>query len=183
MNITVRNILFIVFLITSFPVFSQQLQGLIPLETDSVQLELDRQREYRQLLSGSAENSLLIGQPALPGFNEQFEFNKRYSFHFDFNAFNGQTFSGFSTGSGIPLYSPFYRNGMVLSEASYQLGNRFVLGGFSYGANSLFSAPFPNQGLNRFDSYGSTLFMQYKVSKNFKIETRVNVSQGNHPGF
>ena len=58
------------------------------------------------------------------------------------------------------------------------MADKFKIGGFSYGANSVFSAPFPNQGLNNYDYRGATMFMQYKVSKNFKIETSVNVQQG-----
>jgi hypothetical protein len=82
-----------------------------------------------------------------------------------------------------PFFSPFYQNGMVLSEGAYNFGGKFTFGGFSYGTNSVMSAPLPNQ-MNKFDNYGSTLFMQYKVSKNFKIETRVNINQGGgYPGF
>jgi len=75
--------------------------------------------------------------------------------------------------------SPFIRDGTVFSAGEYQFSDKFKIGGYSYGANSVFSAPFPNQGLNdSYDFRGNTLFMQYKVSKNFKIETRVNVQQG-----
>jgi len=76
-----------------------------------------------------------------------------------------------------PFYSPFYQNGRVFSEAAYKIGDKFTFGGFSYGTNPMMMPP-PAPGINNFNRYGSTMFMQYKVGKNFKIETRVNVSQG-----
>ena len=79
--------------------------------------------------------------------------------------------------------SPFYQNGTILSQAAYQLSDKFTMGGYSYGTNSIFAAPNANPRANKFNNYGSTLYMQYKVSKNFKIETRVNVSQGGGPGY
>ncbi len=182
-SILFRNIASLLLLVLSLNGFSQQAILLKPLETDSTQMEFERQMEYRQLISGSKESGLLLGNGTISKFDERLEFDKRYSFNLDFNAINGNTFTAISTGDGIPFYTPFYHNGMVLSEAAYQLGNRFVLGGFSYGANSVFSAPFPNQGFGNFDSYGSTLFMQYKVSKKVKIQTRFNVSQGHYPEF
>ena len=178
-----RNIASFLMLLLSLTGFSQQGILLKPLETDSTQMEFERQLEYRQLISGSPESDFFTGDNSISKFDERLEFDKRYSFNLDFNAINGNTFTAISTGDGIPFHTPFYHNGMVLSEAAYQLGNRFVLGGFSYGANSVFSAPFPNPGYGNFDSYGSTLFMQYKVSKKVKIQTRVNVSQGHYPEF
>ncbi|MFW5774542.1 MAG: hypothetical protein ACOCWD_07650 [Tangfeifania sp.] len=74
--------------------------------------------------------------------------------------------------------APFLRNGTVFSQGSYQLNDKFRLGGYSFGGNSIFSAPFPNQNTGNFDFRGSTLFMEYKVSDKFKIETKVSVSQG-----
>ncbi len=80
-----------------------------------------------------------------------------------------------------PLFSPFIRDGSVFSGADYKIGNKLLLGGFSYGGNSIFSAPFPNRGVNSYDFRGSTLFMEYNISKNFKIGTSVTVTRS--PGF
>lgn len=160
-------------------------QGIImkPLETDSAQMELERQMEYRQLISGSQTGSLLTEKIALPGFNDLLTANNRYAFNFDFSAINNFAFTGISTGTGSAFYNPYFHNGVVLSEGAYKLGDKFTFGGFSYGANTVFSAPLPNQSSGSFDSYGSTLFMQYNVSKKVKIQTRVNVSQGHFPEF
>ncbi|HSM48550.1 MAG TPA: hypothetical protein VK872_12085, partial [Draconibacterium sp.] len=119
------------------------------------------------------------------GFDLNTEFAKMYSLNLNLYNFNNMFNSGFSTGMMNPFYSPFYQNGMVLSEGAYKFSDKFTFGGFSYGANSMMSGPpMPTPGMDKFDRYGSTLFMQYKVSKNFKIETRFNVSQGGrYPGF
>ncbi len=179
----VKNILVLFTFLISVAANAQQGIVMKPLEMDSTQLEMERQLEYRQLISGSQEGSLFSEKIKLPGFDERYEFNKRYTLNLDIFAFESFPQMGFSTGATNTFFSPFYHNGMILSDAAYQMGDKFVLGGYSYGANSVFSAPFPNQGMNNYDTYGSTLFMQYKVSKKFKIETRVNVSQGNRPGF
>ena len=139
--------------------------------------------EYRQLISGSQSSNLLTEKITLPGFNDLLIPDNRYSFNLDFNANKNFAFTGISTGTNTMFYNPYFHNGVVLSEGAYKFGNKFTLGGFSYGANSVFSAPLPNQGFGKFDSYGSTLFMQYNVSKKVKIQTRVNVSQGNYPEF
>ena len=181
---SLKTILVQVFLILSVIARAQERLVLKPLETDSVQLNLQRQMEYRQLISGQIAPEMNVEKLVLPQFSYKSEFLKRYSYHVDPYDFYDFPLHGFRTGMIDPYYSPFVRNGAVLSEGAYRLNDKFTFGGFSYGANSVMSAPFPNQGINKFDTYGSTLFMQYKVSKNFKIETRVNVQQrGTPPGF
>ena len=179
-----KKILFIALILIAQYCFAQQ--GLYTdfTEQDSAQMILQRQIEYYQLITGNYINSdLLLGDLELPEYDFMDEIQKSYTVGFDFSPVNN--YIGISNGMTSPLYSPYYRNGEVLSAAAYKLGNKLTLGGFSYGANSVFSAPYPSQGMNNnFDSYGSTLFMQYKVSKKFKIETRINVQQnGRHPGF
>ena len=154
-------------------------------EQDSVQMKLQREIEYRQLISGNTLiNNLMDKNIELPDFDFRAEFRNRYTLNLNINPVANYSVNGFLPGMVGPFYSPFYGNAKVLSAAAYQLGDKFTLGGFSYGSNSIFGASPANHGMNNFDSYGSTLFMQYKVSKNFKIETRVNVHQGGqHPGF
>ena len=181
-----KIILFLFLPLYLIPVKSIAQQGLImpTLEQDSAQIELGKQIEYRQLISGQVPGVMSPETIKLPGFNFNDEFSRRYTLNLNMQSFGGIPFTGFSAGSMYPGFSPFYQNGMVLSEAAYKVGDKFTFGGFSYGANSMMSAPLPNQGMNKFDSYGSTIFLQYKVSKNFKIETRVNVNQGGfYPGF
>lgn len=84
--------------------------------------------------------------------------------------------------SHYSLFSPFIHSGAVLHQAAYQLGEKFTVGGNSFGMNSIFS-PLPmHPSANQWDVRGASMFMQYKVNKNFKIETRISVT-GNqyHP--
>ncbi|HZH70902.1 MAG TPA: hypothetical protein VFD91_00310 [Mariniphaga sp.] len=152
-------------------------------EKDTVQLQLERDMLYRQLLSGSFMSTDLLQPFTVP----QVDFNASLSERWNLDSFDFKQNllqpEDIRLGFIGPLFTPFIREGTVLSSAAYQLNDRFKVGGYSFGANSIFTAPFPNQGFNNFDVHGSTLFMQYKVSKNFKIETRVNVTQGYGPGF
>ncbi len=182
---TVKKLFFVPLLFIAFGSLAQQGLQMDFTEQDSVQMELQRQMEYRQLISGNALNPGLMDEKMeLPNFDFKAEYTKRYTLNLNIDPITHYHFSGFSSGMTNPFYMPFYGNTKVLSAAEYQLGNKFTLGGYSYGANSIFSSPNLNPGMNNFDSYGSTLFMQYNVSKHFKIETRINVMQGGqHPAF
>ena len=157
--------------------------GSLEIEADSAQLELERKMLYQQLIDGHL-NAESASQPLqLPEFNYKNEMVKRWNIDISGLSAFQNTISGFSPLSFNYSMSPYFRNGAVFSSASYQINDKFTLGGYSFGANTIFSAPLPNQGMNNFDTRGSTLFMQYKVSKKFKIETRVSVSQGPGPGY
>ena len=173
-------VIFILFF-CSISGFSQNdLNQLLPFQ-DSTELEKERKLLYQQLLSGTLHSDGIMNKIEMPEFNLNQELMKRYSFNFNqINVDNLNSFS-FSPGTYAFYPSPFFRNGTIFSGASYKLNDKFNIGGYSFGANSVFTAPFPNQGLNKFDTRGSTFFMEYKVSKKVKIETRVSVSQG--PGF
>jgi hypothetical protein len=178
-----RNIISILICVAALPAFSQQSAILMPLESDSTQVELNRQIEYQKLISGS----LFDEQPEIRnGFpNTKFNFGdfQNNNLRLNFNDLKGFPITGFSAGNMGTYFSPFLHDATILSQGAYSLGNKFVLGGFSYGANSVFSAPFPNQTSPNFDEYGSTIFMQYKVAKGFRIETRFNVTNRPGPGF
>ena len=177
------NIFFLFLIITSIKSNAQQGELLMPLTQDSTQIELEKQIEYRQLISGDMFPGLHSETVTLSGFNFGDEYAQRYGFSFDFFTFNSYSMSGFSAGELGPMYSPFNQNGMVLSQGAYKFGNKFTLGGYSFGSNPM-NLPPPTMGMNDFSRYGSTMFMQYKVGKNFKIETRVNISKGGmYPGF
>lgn len=179
----ILNIVFFLLLVLPLKGFSQQGNLLKPLETDTAAIDLQRQAEYRQLVAGQIPDGLMVHQLEFPKFDFKNNFKSDYVFSFNKFFSGGMPFSGFSMGPTIPYFSPYYGNSTLLSQGAYQLNNKLVIGGYSYGVNSPFSAPLPSS-FEPFDRYGSTFFMQYKVGKNFKIETRVNVSQGNgHPGF
>ncbi|MEN8115419.1 MAG: hypothetical protein ABFS16_00450 [Bacteroidota bacterium] len=177
-----KQLLFIFFVLIGFGTAAQQGLQMNFTETDSTQMELARQMEYYQLITGNIGGESLLGKVDLPDFSFQQELQKRYTFSFEVFPISSFSFAGISSGP-FGAYSPFYHNGTVLSAAAYQLGDKFVIGGYSYGANTIHAAPYPNQSANYFDTYGSTMFMQYKVSKKFKIETRISVGQRQGPGF
>ena len=152
-------------------------------EEDSVQLQLDREILNMQLLPGPFMSTNLLEPFQFP----KVDFNANLSEYLNPNSFKitSNIIHPDDFGPGFIHYthSPFLKDGTVLSSAAYQLNERWRVGGYSFGANNIYTAPFPNRGFNNFDVHGSTLFMQYKVSKNFKIETRVNVTQSYGPGF
>lgn len=170
-------------LFTFFFIFSYAQEPLMPViaENDSAAVAAERQLIYYQLLSGTLPLGEFMEPVKLPEFNFQGEMAKRWTYAIQDNPMNFWSFEGFSSGLPVAGLSPFLRNETIFSGASYQINDSFTIGGYSFGANSVFSAPFPNQGMNNFDVRGSTIFLKYNVSKNFKIETRVNVTQG--PGF
>lgn len=173
---------YLIILFSAFALSSVAQQGLQMNfgEVDSTELRTHRQMEYYQFVNGTFGNDLLLDEISLPEFNAQQEYHSRYTL--SINALPTVNYIGGSIGPGMfSNFSPYFFNSQILSQAAYQLGDKFIVGGYSYGANSPLSAPLPNQNGSYFDTYGSTMFMQYKVSKNFKIETRVSVSQGQGP--
>jgi len=182
----VRKLLILFLMIISFAAAAQE--GLAPLMTDpvpdSVQLEAERQMMYHQLLNGTLDSDLFTQPIQLPEFDFKSEIIQRWNLNFNDLAYSPGYFGAFYPGRFTFQPSQFLLSGTVFSAGEYQFSDKFKVGGFSYGANSVFSAPIPNNGFNtNYDYRGASMFMQYKVSKNFKIETRVNVQQNNNPGF
>ncbi len=133
----------ILFLLALFIFVESNAQVMMPMEQDSAQIELERQIEYRQLIAGKPESNLFIEKIDLPDFDLTAEYDKRYTLNLNYFALKTLPLSNFSSSMFLPVYSPFFANGKILSEAAYQLGDKFVLGGYSYGMNSIFSAPLP----------------------------------------
>ncbi len=110
---------------------------------------------------------LTFDQPLLPDYNKILNLNK--------------TFSGvkMSTQTDLSLrmgYLPFFSSGKILNQASYRLNDKFSFGGNSFGGQSVFDQPALNPAIQNMSTKGASMFMQYKVSKNFKIETRVTLT-------
>ena len=166
------------FLIFVLGVTAQEpLMPLLP-ELDSTELKAERDMLYRQLLEGVSPHGDLMRPVQLPDFNFVEVLSQYQSYTLSDNSFGNWISNGFYPGYPGISPAPFLRNGTIFSQGSYQLNDKFRVGGYSFGGNSVFSAPFPNQNINNFDFRGSTLFMEYKVSDKFKIETRVSVTQG-----
>ena len=181
-----KKLIFIALLFLSLGSLAQQGLQMQFTEQDSVEMQQQRQMEYRQLISGNAPANMLMDEDfKFPPFDYRAEINKSYTLSLGFSPIMNYSYGGISSGMSLPFYSRFYSNAQVLSAANYKLGDKFSVGGFSYGANSVFGAPVHNYDMNNFDDYGSTIILQYKVSKNFKIETQINVSKNGHrpPGI
>jgi hypothetical protein len=106
-------------------------------------------------------------QALLPDYSKNLDFSKSLSSALVYS----ETFSMNRFGP-----SPFYTNGLTFNQAAYRLNDRFILGGNSFGALSFFDQPQINPSMQNMNTRGASMFIQYKVSKNFKIETRVNIS-------
>ena len=74
----------------------------------------------------------------------------------------------------ISTYFPF--SGTVFNQAIYQATDRLKIGGNSYGINSLLHAPLPSIGPGNYDYRGMSVFMEYKINKNFRIGGSISVS-------
>lgn len=64
----------------------------------------------------------------------------------------------------------------LFSQASRQLNKRWTIGGNSFGVAPSWAVPLHGHGDNRYDWRGASMFMEYKVSRNFRISTQVSVS-------
>lgn len=73
---------------------------------------------------------------------------------------------------GYPLSNSF----SVLSEGYWRLNDKFTLGGNSFSANPVLLYPSLNQKLNTTGIKGASMFLQYKLSKNFHIGGGVSIS-------
>lgn len=127
------------------------------------------------------DNNLYSTMPAISLYKlPDFDFNQEiFNLRQDYNYYISNP-NGFSN-INIPItMSPFTRSATIFSQGAYKLSNRITIGGNSFGAKSIFSAPLPNQQMNNFDSRGASMFFQYKVSKKIKIETSINISNNRY---
>jgi hypothetical protein len=120
----------------------------------------------------NSPNNYLFNQPLPTDYNKNLDFRKILNFP-------KATSEPFSV-SGF-IASPFYTNGMVFNQATYLLGNKLSFGGNSFGVQSVFDKSRMNPSINEMSIRGASMFMQYKISKNIKVETRVSVSGHQSP--
>ncbi len=90
--------------------------------------------------------------------------------------------SFFSGSPALPgMFLPFGGTGSVFSEATYSLNQKLTIGGNSFGILSPLSPAPGVSGTNRYELRGATLFMEYKVNKNFRIGAGITVTD--NPGI
>jgi len=114
----------------------------------------------------------MFDQPLLPDYLKNLDFKK----YWGTSKFSTETFS--VTGFGI---TPFYSSGTIYNQATYRLNDHFSFGGNSFGAQSVFGQPKINQTIQNMSTKGASMFIEYKVSDKFKVQTRVSISNHSTP--
>lgn len=114
---------------------------------------------------------LLFRQPLLPAYNKNLDFLK----YLKSSGVKSMSFSDMSIG-----FFPYFSTGKVFNQSSYQLNDKLLIGGNSFGVQSVFDKPKVNPTIQDMSTKGASMFLQYNVSKNFKVEGRVSVT--NHSG-
>jgi hypothetical protein len=74
----------------------------------------------------------------------------------------------------ISIYFPF--SGTVFNQAIYQATDKLKIGGNSFGINSFLHTPLPGIDAGNYDYRGMSVFMEYKISKNFRIGGSISVA-------
>ncbi len=113
-----------------------------------------------------------FSQPLLPDYTKNLSFLKSINSPL----FSSESFS--TTGFG---FSPYFSQDNVFNQATYHLNDRFSFGGNSYATQSVFDQPSLNSSMQNMNTCGAAMFLQYKVSKNFKVETQINISNHQSP--
>lgn len=174
---------FIIFLISSCAALLAYAQEEINFDSiPKIQIEnqtkvLNLEKPLRFEISYSMPDTdlfdeAMFNQPLLPVYSKNLDLKKYLNFP-------KSSTGSFST-AGY-LVSPFYSNGMIFNQATYKLNDKLSFGGNSFGTQTVFDIPRINSSINDMSTKGASMFMQYKVSKNFKVETRVSVSSHKSP--
>lgn len=117
-------------------------------------------------------DNTLFNQPLLPNYTRNLDFLK--NLNTSRIAVNSYTYSGF-------VFSPFISSARIFNQETYRLNNRLSFGGNSFGAQSVFDMPNLNPSIQDMNTKGASLFMQYKVSKKFKVEGQVSITNRSNP--
>ena len=116
-------------------------------------------------------NYSIFDQPFLSTYNKNLDFIKylnpakviNYSYSFAESSFN-----------------PVFPFGRVFNQSAYQLNDRIIMGGNSYGAQSVFDRSKINSTIQDMSIKSASMFMQYKVTDHFKVQTRISISNGRY---
>lgn len=111
----------------------------------------------------------ILEQPLLPSSNKNLDFLKFLNPSKEISA--SYSFSG-------TLFNPVFPFGQVFNHSAYRLNDRFLLGGNSFGAQSVFDHPKLNSTIQDMSIKGASMYMQYKVNDHFNVETRISISNG-----
>ncbi|HZL08389.1 MAG TPA: hypothetical protein VFC65_00210 [Prolixibacteraceae bacterium] len=114
----------------------------------------------------------LFSQPLLPEYNKNLDFLH----HLNSSGLSTESFS--MTGFGI---SPFFSTANIFNQATYKLNDRLSVGGNSFGIQSAFDQPKLNPTIQEMSTRGASMFLQYKITDKFKVETRFSITNHRSP--
>jgi hypothetical protein len=166
------------FLIYQFLAAQEPVKIQVP-DKDSVRIELPSLFEPGIELPDYKEvNPLYLDLKTkldIPAFDFSRYLHSRWNIHYFI--FNNEFLSGINrfTSPGS-FFSPFGVEGVILNQAVYQVSDKVIIGGNNFGMNSLLNSPLNYPGSGRYNIRGASLFMEYKVTKNFRIGGSVSVS-------
>ena len=112
-------------------------------------------------------DNTVFDQPLIPAYQKNLDFLKYLNP-------SPRISSSYSlTGSAFHPVFPF---GQVFNQSAYRLNERFVVGGNSFGAQSVFDRPQLNSTIQDMSIKGASMFIEYKVNDRFKVQTRIGIS-------
>lgn len=114
----------------------------------------------------------MFNQPLLPDYNKSLHLKRYLRSSLNVNI------TGCSWGS---YFNPYVSSVQIFNQSSYRLNDRLSIGGNSFGARTIFDTPVMNPGIQDMNLRGASMFMQYKISDKFKVETRFSISNHKSP--
>jgi hypothetical protein len=174
---------FILFLISSCAIVYSYAQEEIRFDSipkNKISLEPEMVSPVKPLIfegtfpmdSFNLTDETMVNQPLLPDFNKNLDLKKYPGTSLNLNI------SGNSWGS---YFNPYLSSFQIFNRGSFRLNERFSVGGNSFGARTIFDAPVMNPGIQNMNVRGASMFMQYKISDKFKVETRFSISNHKSP--
>ncbi len=120
-------------------------------------------------------DNLMFNQPLLPDYTKNLDF-KMY-----LGKFKETSLSNYPIYSTGLLVNPFFSSVQVFNQSMYKLNSHLSIGGNSFGVQSVFDQLKLNPSIQDMNIKGASMILQYKVSDNIKVETRVSISTHQSP--
>jgi hypothetical protein len=177
LNFSMKRILLpITGLLFTFSLWAQETEKRVVSEDDSLHIlsPVMSGQEFFYPGSGAQMPVSLFTLPELPAFNFQQYLQPDWSKYNSSWIVNSERSSSFISSVFFP--SAYGTSGVIFNQASYRLTPRLSVGGNSFGINAILHAPVQRSFADQWQWRGASMFLEYKFSKNFRIETRVSVT-------
>ena len=170
-----RFLILLIFFCSAFYVSAQENISVDSILTRQPELLIGQPRMERSLNFDetafpdeiNSMNYSLFDQPLLAPYNKNLDFLKYL---------NPTKATSYSYTFARSSFNPVFPFGHVFNQNAYRLNDRFVIGGNTFGTQSVFDRPKMNAAIQDMSIRGSSMFMQYKVNDHFKVETRISIS-------